>query len=83
MASNTKVWHTANNYFGIIKEALTWITGASSGPLHYLGRVIVAPFAAVYGVYYEFKTGFFPRNERFPLERHRFLSWAYAILLGI
>ena len=61
-----KVLHAANAYHGT-RAAATRLTGASSGPLHYLGRIIATPFVTAAGIGYEIYTAFTPfdgRNSR-------------------
>jgi len=45
-------------------EAASWLTGATSGPLHYFGRFVVAPIVTLGGVAYELSTAIGPLNGK-------------------
>ena len=68
--NDMKILHAANAHAGT-RLAATWLTGASSGPLHYLGRVVVTPFVTVVGIGYEVYTGFAP------FDKQPFLDWIW------
>jgi len=68
--NDMKMLHAANAYHGT-RSAATWLTGATSGPFHYIGRVAVTPFVTVAGIGYEVYTGFTP------FDGQPFLDWAW------
>jgi len=65
--NDMKLLHAANAYHGT-RSAATWLTGASSGPLHYAGRLLVTPFVTAAGIGYEVYTAFTPFDGQPPLD---------------
>lgn len=72
--NDMKILHAANT-FRHTEALATWLTGASSGPLHYLGRILVTPFVTLGGIGYEFKTMIGYHGQAF--DGQPFLDWLW------
>jgi hypothetical protein len=58
-------------------KAAEFLFGTSSGPVGYLGRLLVTPFVAVGGVAYELHAAFNPFGERFFLDQQSIPDWLF------
>jgi len=71
-----KLLHAGRTYHWTLK-ATQFLLGTNSGPVGYLGRLLITPFVTVGGIGYELHAAFNPFGERFFLDQQSIPDWLF------